>query len=157
MTFEVFKPLDLEALLGPFFCSLLLLLLVSLSHLPFICVWHILTFNWHLMVPCILVYILDCASRMILILSSSDPLLDVIYSSSLLCNWTSSDPLLVLFEALEHMWCFKHFFRPQLPLQLAQIADLVREKKWPKPATLEQWKSQLQVAQKTTSKFQNHI
>jgi len=33
--------------------------------------------------------------------------------------------------------------------ELARIADSVREKKQPKPTTLEQWKSWLQVAQKT--------
>ncbi len=41
----------------------------------------------------------------------------VMYSSSLLCNWTSLDLLLVLFKALECVWCFEYFFRPQLPLQ----------------------------------------
>ncbi len=41
----------------------------------------------------------------------------VIYFSSLLCNWTSSDPPLVLFEALKCAWHFEHFFRLQLPLQ----------------------------------------
>ena len=60
---------------------------------------NILIFNWYLMIPYMLVHILDCASRTILIFSSSDP-------------------LLVLFEALECVWHFECFFGLQLPLQM---------------------------------------
>jgi len=42
-----------------------------------------------------------------------------------LCNWTSSDPLLVLFEALECTQHFEHFFRLQLPLQCHEFVIML--------------------------------
>ena len=79
---EVFKPSDLETPLGPFSYFPLFLLFSLIVLFAFLLrltyIWHILIFNWYLMIPYMLVHILDCASRTILILSSSDPLLDML-------------------------------------------------------------------------------
>ena len=91
MTFEVFEPSDprtqsLQTLRPrdtprPFllfsFISFISLIIPFAFRLCLTYICHILTFNRHLMVPYMLVHILDCASRTILILSSSDPLLVV--------------------------------------------------------------------------------
>ena len=65
----------------PFLLSFFLISSPILSFL-LLFIWHIFDwhlFNWQLIVPYMLVHILDYASRVILILFSSDPLLGMLY------------------------------------------------------------------------------
>ncbi len=132
---KVFKPPNsktpCDSFTPPLFLLVLLVLLFlflwsgPLFHFPPVCVWHVfwLTFDCTLYVG---FYIRLCQQGDPHSFLFGSPARYIMYSSSLLHNWTSLDPLIVLFEALKHMWCFERFFRPQLLLHTHTLAILSR-------------------------------